>query len=300
MRLKRLCFGLAALAWGGGAAADTAGDIETLEAAASAHVAAYYALDGERSKLSLQYRALVEQLTQRLKFGTAPKNPVLLKDLQQAQAALAAFGNTADPLATLSATLTDDAARANALARDTRTALAAPGADEAQLRPLATRIAAAGDTLNRALGQALEQRLKQAETLKTDEQDLASLSHAVEIGHLPESGSTDPTIAEMLAPPKLMDPAPAPETARPAAAEAGHWAIEFGLFPSQDDAAYVMARLSLRGTPSRFTSARDKHGMPVFKVITRGFPTRAAAEAAAADLRRHDLHPSGIVEAPGG
>jgi len=298
MRLKGLFFGLAALAWCGVAAADTADDIEKLEAAAATHVAAYTALDSQRSKLSLQYRALVEGLGQRLKFGSAPKNPVLVKDLQQAQAALAALVNTAEPLATLSATLTDDAAQANGLARSTRAALAEPGADAAKLRPLAARIAAASDTLDHALAQALEQRQKQVETLKTGEVELASLSQAIDAGHLPDSGTTDPTIAEMLAPPKLMTATPTPEPVTRLPAETGRWVIEFGLFPSEDDAGYVMAQLSLRGTTSQFTPVRDRHGHAMFKVVTRGFASRTAAEAAVTELKRHDLHPSDIVELP--
>jgi len=299
MRLKHLCFGLAALAWCGAAAADPAADIEALEAAASSHVAAYSALDGERSKLSLQYRALVEELTRRLKFGSAPKNPALLKAWQQAQDALTALGDSGEKLAAVTADLTDDAARANALARGIRADLAAPGADESRLRPLAARIDAAHDSLDRSLGQALEQRRKQAETLKAGAQDLASLAKAIEAGHLPDSGTADPTIAEMLAPPKLMDPAPAETAPRPSA-EPGHWVIEFGLFPTEDDAAYVMARLSIRGTPSRFAPTKDRRGHPAFKVLTRAYPTRAAAEAAAAELKRHDLHPSGVVALPAG
>src|ERR1700689_2225611 len=189
MRLTLLGLGLAALAWCAVAEADVAGDIETLETAASAHLAAYSALDTERTNLALHYRALVEELSQRLKFGSAPKNPVLVKIWAEAQAALAALGNTAEPLATLSAELTDDAAGCNALSRTLRAALAGPGADEAGLRPLADRVATASDTLDRALGQALEQRRKQAEMLKTETQDLADLSQAIETGHLPNGAA---------------------------------------------------------------------------------------------------------------
>jgi cell division septation protein DedD len=298
MRLTLLGLGLAALAWGGTAAADVAGDIETLEAAASAHVAAYSALDTERTNLALHYRALVEELTQRLKFGTAPKNPVLVKTLGQALAALAALGNTAEPLATLSAELTDDAAACNALSRSLRAALAGPGADEAGLRPLAARIATASDTLDRALGQALEQRRKQAEMLKAETQDLADLSQAIDTGHLP-NGAADPTIADMLAPPSLMD-APASDThaERRPEPEHGRWVVEFGVFGSEDDAGYIMARLSISGIQSRFMTQKDKHGRPQYKVLTHGFATRQAAESAAAEIGRHDLHPSGVVELP--
>ncbi|MEA2754082.1 MAG: hypothetical protein QOJ54_371 [Aliidongia sp.] len=295
MRLRLLGCGLVCLIFYG-AAAEPVDEIEALEATAASHVAAFSTLAAERTNLALRYRALIETLTQRLKFGTVPKNPALIKDLQEAQKALAALGDTAEPLGTLSAQLTDDAAAANALARTPRAALAAPDADQARQRPLAARIAAASDTLDRALGQALEQRRKQGEMLKTEEQDLASLSQAIDAGHLPATALADPTLAEMLAPPRLMaqpdrDPVPHP------AAGSGRWVIEFGQFTTEDDATFTMARLSIQGTPSRFIASRDKHGHAGFKVVTRGFPTREAAEAAAAALRHHDLHPSGVVAA---
>jgi hypothetical protein len=293
MRLGLLGIGLAGLVLHGAAAAP-ADEIEALETAASAHVAAYSTLAADRTNLALRYRVLIEALTQRLKFGTVPKNPALVKNLQDAQAALAALGATTEPLGTLPAELTDDAAAANALARALRAAPPGPEADEAGRRALAARIAAASDTIDRALGQALEQRHKQSEMLKTEEQDLANLSQAIDAGHLP---TADPTLADMLAPPQLMAPAAESEPpARPAGGP-GRWVIEFGQFATEDDATFTMARLSIQGTPSRFIATRDKHGHAGFKVVTRGFPTREAAEAAAAALRRHDLHPSGVVEA---
>jgi|GEM_PF-6713517 hypothetical protein len=296
MRLGLSCFALAVLAWCSAAGADPAGDIETLEATASDHVASFSALDTERTNLALQYRASVEELAQRLKFGTVPKNPALLTALGQARAALAALANTGEALATISAELTDDAAAANALARGVRAALAASGADAAGLAPLAARIAAASDTIDRALGQALEQRRRQAAMLETETQDLANLSRAIDAGHLSAAGTADPTLAEMLAPPSLMSPPGSEPPPERAPAEPGRWAIEFGVFQTEDDATFTMARLSIRGTQSRYVTSRDKRGHAVFKVLTRAYPTRAAAEAAAADLRRHDLHPSGVVE----
>src|SRR6202035_1570890 len=125
MRLRLLGCGLVCLIFYR-AAAEPVDEIETLEATAAAHVAAFSTLAAERTNLALRYRALIETLTQRLKFGTVPKNPALIKDLQEAQKALAALGDTAEPLGTLSAELTDDAAAANALARTLRAALAAP------------------------------------------------------------------------------------------------------------------------------------------------------------------------------
>jgi cell division protein FtsN len=288
MRLGLLGFGLACLVWHGAAAAP-ADQIEALETTASAHVAAFSTLAAERTNLALRYRALIESLTQRLKFGTAPKNPSLVKNLEEARAALATLGATAEPLSALSAELTDDAATANALARALHAVPASPDADEAAL---AVRIAAASDTIDRALGQALEQRRTQSEMLKTEQQDLANLSQAIDAGHLP---TTDPTLADMLAPPQLMAP---PAESEPAAhSTPGRWVIEFGQFATEDDATFTMARLSIQGTPSRFVAIRDKHGHAGFKVVTRPFPTREAAEAAAAALRHHDLHPSGVVEA---
>ena len=65
-------------------------------------------------------------------------------------------------------------------------------------------------------------------------------------------------------------------------------------------AAYVMARLSQRGTASHFVQVRDKLGHPAYKVMTRGYASRAAAETAAGELRKRDLHPNGVVEASGG
>jgi cell division protein FtsN len=190
--------------------------------------------------------------------------------------------------------LTDDAAAANALARTLHTVPASPGAAENDRTALAVRVAAASDTIDRALGQALEQRRTQSEMLKTEQQDLANLSQAIDAGHLP---TADPTLADMLAPPQLMaPPAEGEPLARPAAG-AGRWVIEFGQFATEDDATFTMARLSIQGTPSRFVAIRDKHGHAGFKVVTRPFPTREAAEAAAAALRHHDLHPSGVVEA---
>jgi cell division protein FtsN len=293
MRLGLLGFGLACLVWHGAAAA-SADQVEALETTASVHVAAFSTLAAERTNLALRYRALVERLTQRLRFGTAPKNPTLVKSLEDARAALAALGATAEPLSALSVELTDDAAAANALARTLRAVPVSPEAEEPGQDALATRIAAASDTIDRALGQALEQRRTQTEMLKAEQQDLANLSQAIDAGHLP---TTDPTLADMLAPPQLMAPPAEGEPPTRPAAGSGRWVIEFGQFATEDDATFTMARLSIQGTPSRFIAIRDKHGHAGFKVVTRGFPSREAAEAAAAALRRHDLHPSGVVEA---
>ncbi|MEI9987336.1 MAG: SPOR domain-containing protein [Aliidongia sp.] len=292
-----MCLGLVALILCKAAAADPAADIETLEAAASSHVAAYGALDAQRSKLELQYRSLIEELTKRLSFGTAAKNPVLLKSWQQAQDTLAELGKTAEPLSAAAGDLTDDAAKANALGREIHAALAAPGADPAVLQPLAERITAASDRLDHSLAEALEQRRKQAATIKADEQELDRLAQAIDTGHLPDTGTADSTMADMLAPPRLMDPSAQPGPAAPrAAAESGRWAVEFGLFPTVDDAGYIMAMLSQRGTASHFVQVSDRRGHPAFKVLTRGFASRSAAEAAATELKRHDLHPNGVVE----
>jgi hypothetical protein len=295
MRLTLLRFGLAALVWAGAARADTAGEVENLEASAAAHVADFTALDAQRTNLSLQYRALIDRLTQRLKFGTAPKNPALEDLKRQAETVLTALGDMAGPLATAAADLTDDAARTNALARGMRSELAAPGADAAALQPLAARVAAASDTLDRMLGQALETRRKQAEMTKTETGALAGLSQAIEIGHLPAADRGDTSIAELLAPPQLIQAQPTPTVAT-----GGRFVVEFGLFPAQDDAGFVMARLSILGVQSHFTTAKDKQGRPVYRVLTHGFATRPAAEAAAADLGRHDLHPSRVIETPAG
>ncbi|MGB8843932.1 MAG: SPOR domain-containing protein [Aliidongia sp.] len=293
MRLGLLGFGLACMVWHGAVAAP-ADQIEALETTASAHVATFSTLAAERTNLALRYRALIETLTQRLKFGTAAKNPTLVNDLQDARAALAALGATAEPLSALSAELTDDAAAVNALARALRAAPASAEADEAGQGALAARIEAASETIDRALGQALEQRRKQSEMLKAEQQDLANLSRAIDAGHLP---TTDPTLADMLTPPQLIAPPADNESAARPAGNPGRWVIEFGQFATEDDATFTMARLSIQGTPSRFVAIRDKHGHAGFKVVTRPFPTREAAEAAAAALRRHDLHPSGVVEA---
>jgi cell division protein FtsN len=293
MRLGILGFGLACLVWQGAASA-AADQIEALEATASAHIAAFSTLAAERTNLALRYRALIEILTQRLKFGTVPKNPTLVKDLADAHAALAALGATAEPLSALSAELTDDAAAANALARALRAAPTGAETDETGQGALATRIEAASETIDRALSQALEQRHTQTEMLKAEQQDLANLSQAIEAGHLP---TTDPTLADMLTPPQLIAPPADNESAARAAGNPGRWVIEFGQFATEDDATFTMARLSIQGTPSRFVAIRDKHGHTGFKVVTRTFPTREAAEAAAVALRRHDLHPSGVVEA---
>jgi cell division protein FtsN len=305
MRAGWLSFGLLALllcrpAWIDSARADPAADVEALEASAANHVAAYVALDGERSKLQEQFRAIVEELTKRLSFGTAPNNPVLQKSLQQAKDALASVDATTDALAAATADLTDDAAKANTLGRTLHAALAVPGADKAALQPLADQVTAASDKLDHSLAEALELRRKMPEQAKTDEATLDRLAKAVETGKLPESGTSDATMADMLAPPKLMDPGGAPPEPSHGTAETGHWAIEFGLFPSVDDAGYVMARLSQRGTTSHFVQVRDKLGHAAYKVVTRTYASRAEAEQAAAELRKHDLHPSGVVEAPAG
>jgi cell division protein FtsN len=311
MRLKLLCLVLpalflAGLTLSGAAVAAPDGDIEKLEAAAAAHVAVYTALDNERSKLLLQYHALIGELTQRLKFGTAPKNPALQKLLQDAATALEALEQTADPLSTAAADLTDDAAQANALARDIRAALAEPGADTGKLRLLQDRIGAAGARLDRSLADALDARRKHEETIATARRELTELATAVDTGHLPEGGTTDQALAEMLAPPKLMNPAtaaaePAPRPADPhPSGDGSRWVIEFGLFQTEDDAGFVMARLSQTGTESHFTQTRDRLGHPAFKVVTRSFNSRAAAEAAAAEMKKHDLHPSGVVGTPAG
>ncbi len=293
------CFGLLILLACRPAAADPAADVEALEAAAANHVAAYAALDGQRSKLHEQFRSQVEDLTKRLRFGSAPNNPVLQKSLQQAKDALAAVDASAEALAAVTADLTDDAAKANALGRTLHAALSAADADKATLQPLADQVTAASDKLDHSLAEALEQRRKTPEQTKTDQATLDRLAKAVETGKLPDGGTADSTLADMLAPPKLMDPAaPPPPPAPHGAAETGRWIIEFGLFPSMDDAAYVMARLSQRGTTSHFVQVKDKLGHPAYKVLTRGYPSRSAAEAAAGELRKHDLHPNGVTETP--
>ena len=299
MRGGWLCFGVLVLLLCRPALADPAGDVEALEAAAANHVAAYAALDDQRSKLHEQFRSQVEELTRRLSFGTAPNNPVLQKSLQQAKDALAAVDATAEALAAATADLTDDAAKANGLGRTLHAALAAQGADKTALQPLADQVTAASDKLDHSLAEALEQRRKIPEQAKADQATLDRLAKAVEAGKLPEGGTADSTLADMLAPPKLMDPA-APALVPHGAAETGRWAIEFGLFPNVDDAAYVMARLSQRGTASHFVQVRDKLGHPAYKVMTRGYVSRAAAETAAGELRKHDLHPNGVVETSGG
>lgn len=307
MRLKRLSMGLAALlgaalAGAVALAAEFTTDIDRLESEGAAHVAAYTALDTKRANLSLQYRGLVEQLTQRLTFGTVPKNPALLQDLAKAQTALTSLGTTAVPLTEAIEQLTDDASHINTLSRALRSALASPDTDASALQPLADRAAAASDTVYRTLAQALEQKQRQAETMKDEPQTLATLAQAIDAGKLPSAD--DPTIAEMLAPPRLMDaqaayPLPGPTAAplRPLP-DGGRWALEFGLFPTEDDAAFIMAKLSLRGTQSRFIAAKDPHGHAGFRVVTSAYASKAAAEAASAELTRHDLPPSHVVELP--
>jgi hypothetical protein len=281
------------------ALADPAGDVEVLEASAAGHVSAYTALDAARGKLHEQFRTDVEELTRRLSFGTTPNNPVLQKSLQQARDALAALDTSADALAAATADLTDDAAKANQLGRTLHAALTAQGADKAPLQPLADQVTAASDKLDHSLAEALEERRKTPEQAKADQATLDRLAKAVETGKLPDGGTADSNMAEMLAPPRLMDPAAASQPPH-GAAETGRWVIEFGLFPNVDDAGYVMAQLSRRGTPSRFVQVRDKLGHPAFKVVTRTYPSRADAEKTAAELRKHDLHPSGVVEGAGG
>jgi len=291
-------FGLLALLVCHPARAEPAGDVEALEAAAAGHVAAYAALDAERGKLHEQFRADVEELTKRLAFGTAPNNPALQKSLQQAKDVTTTLDGTAEALAAAAGDLTDDAAKANALGRTLHAALTAPGADPAALQPLADRVTAASDKLDHSLADALEERRKIPEQAKADAATLDRLAKAVEVGKLPDGGTADSTMADMLAPPRLMDPA-ATSMSAPAShgpTETGHWSIEFGLFPNVDDAGYVMSKLSQRGTDSQFVQVRDKLGHPAYKVRTRSYATRAAAEAAADDLRKHNLHPNGVVE----
>jgi cell division protein FtsN len=306
MRLKRLSCGLialvgAALAGAVALAAEFTTDIDRLETDGAAHVAAYTALDTKRANLSLQYHGLVEQLTQRLTFGTVPKNSALQQDLAKAQAALTALGETAPPLTESIELLTDDASRINALSRALRSALAGPDTDKAALQPLANRAATASDTVYRTLAQALEQKQRQTETMKDEPQTLATLAQAIDTGKLPSAD--DPTIAEMLAPPRLMDAqgsaSPPPAAAPPRApADNGHWAIEFGMFPTEDDAAFIMAKLSLRGTQSRFLATKDRQGHAGFRVVTSGYASKAAAESAAAEFTKHDLPPSRVIEMP--
>jgi len=296
MRGGWLCFGLLVLLLGRPALADPAGEVEALEAAAANHVAAYSALDGQRSKLHEAFRGQVEELTKRLSFGTAPNNPVLQKSLQQAKDVLATVEATAEALAAVTADLTDDAAKANALGRTLHAALTAQGADKAAVQSLADQVTAASDKLDHSLAEALEQRRKIPEQTKADQATLDRLAKAVEAGKLPDAGTSDSVMADILAPPKLMDPAAPPPAHGPA--ETGHWAIEFGLFPNVDDAAYIMARLSQRGTTAHFVLVRDRLGHPAYKVLTRGYASRAAAGAAASELRKHDLHPNGVVETP--
>lgn len=228
MRLKLMCLALAALALCRIAPAWAEGDIEKLESAAATHVAVYQALDNERSKLLVQYHALTGELTQRLKFGTTPKNPALLKILQDAQTALQALDRTGDPLSSAAADLTDDAAQANALARDIRSDLASAGTgpDAARRRVLADRIAAAGNRLDHTLADALDARRKHEETMGSAKRELTELAAAIDMGHLSEGGTTDQALAEMLAPPKLMAPDAAPAAPPPEHTPAPHPAAD--------------------------------------------------------------------------
>jgi cell division protein FtsN len=278
----------------GPALADPAADVEALEAAAASHVAAYSALDTQCGKLHEAFRSDVDELTKRLSFGTAPNNPVLQKNLAQAKDALTALDAASEALAAAASDLTEDAAKANGLGRTLHAALTAKDADKSTLQPLADRVTAASDKLDHSLAEALEQRRKIPEQAKADQATLDRLSKAVETGKLPEGGASDSTMADILAPPRLMDPSAPPPPRGPA--EAGRWVIEFGLFPNQDDAGYVMMQLTLRGMDARKVAVRGKQGRTDYKVLTRAYPSRAAAEAAVTELRKHHLFPSGVAE----
>jgi cell division septation protein DedD len=298
--------GLAILLWAGAALADPASDLEALEGTASAHAVTFAGFETEHTNAVLSYRSTVDQLNQRLRFGSTPNNPALVQSLQAARDALSGLGDKTQPLEDLTGQLVDDAARANVIAHDLRAALTELDANEPALHALDKRLTATKDKIYQLLGQALDERRKQADLLKTENQALTGLAQAVEAGKLPGDGTADAGLAAMLAPPALMAP-PAPGAPPPAPSSglqverpppAGRWSIQFGLFQNEDDAGYIMARLSTRGIQSHYLAEKDKRGHPAFKVVTRGFPTRAAAEAAAAEMGADDLHPSGVVELP--
>jgi cell division septation protein DedD len=298
------------LLWTGVALADPASDLETLESATSAHSVTFAGFETEHTNVVLGYRSTVDTLIQRLRFGSTPNNPALVQSLQAARDALGNLGGKTQPLEDLTSQLVDDAARANAIAHDLRAASTELDANEPALQALAKRLAATTDKIYQLLGQALDERRKQADLLKTENQALTGLAQAVEAGKLPGDGTADAGLAAMLAPPALMaPPAPGASPAAPSSGTvpglqvehpppSGRWSIQFGLFQNEDDAGYIMARLSMRGIQSHYVPEKDKRGHPAFKVVTRGFPTRAAAEAAATEMGADDLHPSGVVELP--
>lgn len=303
----------AGLLWPGAVRADPASELEALEASASTHAVTFAGFETDHTNAVLGYRATVDTLNQRLRFGSTPNNPALVQSLQAARDALSSLGEKTQPLEDLTSQLVDDAGRANIIGHDLRAALTELDANEPALHAIDKRLTSTKDKIYQLLAQALDERRKQADLLKTETQALTGLAQAVETGRLPGDGTADAGLAAMLAPPALMAPpapgasgsgVPAPSSGTVSGLQverpppAGRWSIQFGLFQNEDDAGYIMARLSMRGIQSHYLPEKDKRGHPAFKVVTRGFPTRAAAEAAVTEMGAYDLHPSGVVELP--
>jgi DedD protein len=116
------------------------------------------------------------------------------------------------------------------------------------------------------------------------------------VADLPEDApAAPPPPAKSTTPPAEPAPQPVPRTVAAAPAAKGSWSVQVGAFGSADSARRLVADLRNDGLPA-YVAPLSRNGKTLHRVRVGPEPTRAAAEAVAARLKRRSL-PATVVAA---
>ena len=158
---------------------------------------------------SVQYHSTVAAITARLQNGTTRGNPILLRQWEEANAALNEVGTTLDHLNSLQTAVDADASLASYLLESIQAAFELSGAvdeDHDQLKMLRDEVSRLVVQLDYLRNQTTNDIERQTAYINTERSNLQTLAFAISRGELLGNASSHPVIVETAPPVASMPP----------------------------------------------------------------------------------------------